>query len=305
MIIVVSDIHLGYTKCNIDLFDVFIDLKLTKLNKDDHLILLGDLFDFWRKNCVEVAVEYAKVGNSGDQVPRNKEGIIIKKLYDLQKQTQIHYVIGNHDYSILYFSQRLHSQRLGCFPFSVTRDLHLSIEGNGKEFYFTHGYEFEVLANFGYITIEEYEDICQRLCDVRDTTVGEIESAIWEIIHPRFAGKISEAHQDVVKSIVRRPEDRMKELHSGGNCSKDKIEPLRKPRNKIEELAMSPVVRSMLIGGKPDETIIFGHTHSPFITEDRTIVNSGSWVTDNDFHDTYVEIDNIGNVNLRRYSLSD
>jgi UDP-2,3-diacylglucosamine pyrophosphatase LpxH len=50
MIIVVSDIHLGYNKCNKDLFDEFIDSKLTKLDKTDHLILLGDLFDFWRKN---------------------------------------------------------------------------------------------------------------------------------------------------------------------------------------------------------------------------------------------------------------
>ena len=64
---------------------------------------------------------------------------------------------------------------------------------------------------------------------------------------------------------------------------------------------MSPVARSILIGGKPDGTIIFGHTHSPFITEDKKVVNSGSWVTDNDFHDTYVEIDNTGNVNLVQY----
>jgi predicted phosphodiesterase len=87
-----------------------------------------------------------------------------------------------------------------------------------------------------------------------------------------------------------------KELHSGGNSSK----PLLKPRNK--ELAISPVARSMLIDGKPDETIIFGHTHSPFITEDRTVVDSGSWVTDNDFHDTSVEIDNTGNVTPHQYT---
>jgi len=58
------------------------------------------LFDFWRKNCVEVAVEYEEDGSAGDLITTNKEGIIIKKLYDLQKQTQVHYVIGNHDYSI-------------------------------------------------------------------------------------------------------------------------------------------------------------------------------------------------------------
>src|SRR5215469_6971201 len=233
----------------------------------------------------------------------NKEGIITKKLYDLQKQTQVHYIIGNHDYSILYFSQRVHSQRLCCFPFPVHRDLHLSMQGSGKKFYFIHGYEFEVLANFGFINIEEYEDICQHLCDVRDTTIGKLESGIWDALHPRFAGKISENHHDVVKSILKRPEDRMKELHSFGKISKDTVMPLLKPRNKIEELAMSPVARSIFIGGQPDEAIIFGHTHSPFITDDKMVINSGSWVTDNDFHDTYVEIDNDGNANLRQYTL--
>ncbi len=43
MIIVVSDIHLGYSNCNKDLFEEFIDSKLTKLDKTDHLILLGVL----------------------------------------------------------------------------------------------------------------------------------------------------------------------------------------------------------------------------------------------------------------------
>ena len=140
MIIVVSDIHLGYNKCNKDLFDEFIDSKLTKLDKTDRLILLGYLFDFWRKNCVEVTVEFQQDSIAGG-LSTNKEGIITKKLYDLQKQTQVHYVIGNHDYSILYFSERA-----DCFPFPVLRNLHLSVEGNGKKFYFTHGYEFEVLA---------------------------------------------------------------------------------------------------------------------------------------------------------------
>lgn len=121
-----------------------------------------------------------------------------------------------------------------------------------------------------------------------------------EIIHPRFAGKISEEHHDVVKSVVRPPEHRMKELHR--KPPRDKTKPLLEPRNKIEELAMSPVARSILIGGKPDETVIFGHTHSPFITENKTVVNSGSWVTDNDFHDTYVEIDNDGDANLYQYT---
>jgi UDP-2,3-diacylglucosamine pyrophosphatase LpxH len=89
--IVVSDIHLGYNKCNKDLFYEFIDVKLRKLNNDDHLILLWDLFDFWRKNCVEVIVEFEKDRSIGDPVATDKEGIIAKKLYNLQKQSSPHH----------------------------------------------------------------------------------------------------------------------------------------------------------------------------------------------------------------------
>ncbi len=53
----------------------------------------------------------------------------------------------------------------------------------------------------------------------------------------------------------------MKELHQiRRNSDENKTNPLLKPRNKIEELAMSPVARSMFVGGEPSETIIFGHT---------------------------------------------
>jgi hypothetical protein len=38
MITVACNILLGYSKCNVDRVHVFIDVKLTKLNKDDHLI---------------------------------------------------------------------------------------------------------------------------------------------------------------------------------------------------------------------------------------------------------------------------
>jgi hypothetical protein len=188
----------------------------------------------------------------------------------------------------------------------------LSVQGTGKKFYFIHRYEFEVLAKFAFMTIEGYEKICQHLCDVRETDVGRLESAIWSALH-FFAVKRDGEYfpvteyvpEHVVKSINDKhkitgpPEKRMKELHPP---LQDRIkQPLLKPRDEIEELAMSPVARSMLIGGEQDETIIFGHTHSPFFTEDKMVVNSGSWVTDNDLHDTYIRIDDTGNLELCQY----
>src|SRR5206468_5531512 len=102
MIIVVSDVHLGYDKSDRDNFNSFIDSELVKLNKNDHLVLLGDILDFWRENCIDATVEYQTDSSAGTITPTNKEGLIIKKLYNLQEQTQVHYIIGNHDYSILY-----------------------------------------------------------------------------------------------------------------------------------------------------------------------------------------------------------
>jgi UDP-2,3-diacylglucosamine pyrophosphatase LpxH len=293
MIIVVSDVHLGYDACDKYSFNNFIDDKLLKLNENDTLVLLGDILDFWRESCVDLTIDYNK------KMDKLEEGIILKNLYNLQKQTNVYYIIGNHDYSILYFNDKVDS-----FPFSVYRNLHLNVKGNNdKNFYLTHGYEFEVLANYAFMTIEDYEKICQHLCDVRQTTIDRIESDFWSALHFQFVGKKLEEHFTIAESIKKPPESRIKELNSSEIESiEEKRKPLLQPRNKIEELAMSSLARSMLIGGKPDETLIFGHTHSPFISEDKMIVNSGSWVTDNNSHNTYIEIDDIGDVNLMWYN---
>ncbi|HEY6534560.1 MAG TPA: metallophosphoesterase [Candidatus Nitrosocosmicus sp.] len=292
MIIVISDVHLGYDACDKYSFNNFIDDKLMKLNENDTLVLLGDILDFWRKSCVDLTINFQK---KTEKLP---EGIILKKLYNLQKQTNVHYIVGNPDYSILYFNNRVDS-----FPFSIHRNLHLNVKGNNdKKFYLNHGYEFEVLANYPFMTIEDYESICQHLCDVRQTTIDKIENDFWSALHFQFVGKKLEEHFTIAESIKKPPESRMKELHRFEKESREeKRKPLLQPRNKIEGLAMSPLARSMLIGGKPNETLIFGHTHSPFISEDKMIINSGSWVTDNDSHNTYIEIDNTGDVNLIWY----
>lgn len=62
--------------------------------------------------------------------------------------------------------------------------------------------------------------------------------------------------------------------------SKDRTKPLLRPRNKIEELAMSPVARSILIGGKPDETILLRNVlkniNKKFSCAQPTVIWSGN-----------------------------
>ncbi|MBS7629872.1 metallophosphoesterase, partial [Candidatus Bathyarchaeota archaeon] len=78
MIVVVSDVHLGYRNSNRQLFLKFLEEICKPLGPDDHLILLGDILDFWRRNNVLVAIE---------------NEIIFKTLESLN--SNIHYIIGN------------------------------------------------------------------------------------------------------------------------------------------------------------------------------------------------------------------
>jgi UDP-2,3-diacylglucosamine pyrophosphatase LpxH len=44
MILVLSDVHLGYARCNKKVSSIFLDTY--EKGNIDHLILLGDFFDF-------------------------------------------------------------------------------------------------------------------------------------------------------------------------------------------------------------------------------------------------------------------
>ena len=51
MILVISDVHLGYGLCNREAFSEFLDGYLSV--DLDHMVILGDLFDFWRGNTMK------------------------------------------------------------------------------------------------------------------------------------------------------------------------------------------------------------------------------------------------------------
>lgn len=88
MIIVVSDVHLGYEKCNINDFIRFLD-QCNSMGID-HLVLLGDILDFWRYNNARIVKENAET---------------LAKIASLNVKN-IHYVAGNHDYYLLKLNER-------------------------------------------------------------------------------------------------------------------------------------------------------------------------------------------------------
>jgi UDP-2,3-diacylglucosamine pyrophosphatase LpxH len=152
--VVVSDVHLGYEHSDVKAFDDFINNLL--LSKPDCLILLGDIFDFWRRS--EAGLLF------GDPTPS-----IVEKLL----QFNLVYVRGNHDFSILKLSTR-YPQNL---VFQVQTSVLLS--NQSLRFVMIHGYELEVfvsLENIG--SIDAYEAFAEAMCHAGQTA-GTIASDLY------------------------------------------------------------------------------------------------------------------------------
>jgi len=144
MIVVVSDIHLGYERCNREDFKEFIH---TLNNREiGHLILLGDILDFWRSSPHQATEE-------------NND--ILSALEDLD--TTVSYVVGNHDF--LFIDSQL-------LPLTFTKTL--TLESGSRTFQFIHGYQIEF-----HPVLDFYEGICQALCTVEGGT-KEILNVAWD-----------------------------------------------------------------------------------------------------------------------------
>jgi UDP-2,3-diacylglucosamine pyrophosphatase LpxH len=258
MIIVVSDVHLGYDKSNHSEFKKFLDKCNT--SDIDHLILLGDIFDFWRANMADVVMGKNICGN--DPGTQKSYAAIFETLGNL-KTKKVHYVSGNHDYYILSLSEMYQKNyNMPVYPFTtISKSLRLS-DGDCK-FYFIHGYELDVLLNMEFMDIETYEQLSYRMC-FSEKFLRILASDIWDIVQ----------YGELAMEKLKRPP------HERENI------------DKIKELSESNGVFALL-GMKPDEKLVFGHTHRPFINDKKTVANTGSWVSDRPSEfppNTYIKI---------------
>lgn len=253
MIIVVSDVHLGYARSNKEDFLSFLDKCDTQ--DIEHLVLLGDIFDVWRLSRADVFI-------------RNDD--VFRKLSSLRAKN-IHYVVGNHDFLLL----KLYNEHAAEYPFVIARSLRL--QSGGKKFFFIHGYELEVAT--GAMTVEHYERFAEHMC-FNTNLVDKLASILWNVI-----GNVS--------NIRMRVEMAISPPH------------MRRIVERVHNLATSKSV-SLLVGMQLDETLVFGHTHKPFIFEDK-VVNSGSWVNearDKKLQNSYVKIVD-GKMELKYYNKED
>ena len=262
MIIAVSDVHLGETGFQEQdrQFSNFLDFVQSTLLKDGgDLVLLGDIFDFWRGGSVEVLEKY---------------GSVIEKLYNFPSNIVVHYVIGNHDYYLnempLYFSE---------LPFSSfgrslrIKDVHC--------FRFIHGYQMEVMTNPYTKDMKLYESLALRLSYHAGLT-GQFASSLWQRLtsltqFEEYVRSMMKMEMDYMNSMSKNPSERLDGVHQSGN--------------KIEDFSRSKT-RRFVLGGKFD-WLVFGHTHHPFIDEESKTINTGSWGRNQDRNKMwYLKIEN-------------
>ena len=182
----------------------------------------------------------------------------------------IHYIPGNHD---IYFHKLadIYGER---YPFRVRK--WLTLDDGGSRINFRHGYELEVLANLEPMTIEGYERLSERMCFTERIT-GGILSWLWDFI---------ENGSDMGRKV--------------GHIRKPPYE--RDHFDKVRELALSKGVYALL-GMRPGEKLVYGHTHQPFINAEKTVANTGSWVDEGPEdrpRNTYVVIED-GNMELKEF----
>jgi len=180
-------------------------------------VLLGDIFDFWRRNNVEVALENESIFS------------ILESL-----EATIHYIIGNHDYTLV-------DLKAVDKPFDVSKELKL--ENGGKIFSFIHGYQLEVLANLEPLTIREYEDLCVSLCLRTGDFFGDVLSIMWDMLHLSF--KKGDRRKNAISSISEVPESR-KNMDRVRQLSTSRVKDLFLGLGKEETLVFGHIHRPFI-----------------------------------------------------------
>lgn len=252
-VVIISDLHLGYERCDKVSLNSFLDV-LQKDNDVTDLVLLGDVVDMWRRDASGVFLE-----NRG----------IVNKIIALQERIRVHYIAGNHDYHVLHLKN---TKQYFSYPLEFKENLNIT---DGQYTYrFVHGYEFEYGSRKHNPTMHR---VMNALCRVMSDGEGYIEDNVWGLVTKGWS-EINYFFSTILLFRKRQVKSITTELQDSPEIRlKDKIKDVERRAYEMQ-------------GGKPNEILIFGHTHQPFINKQENVVNTGSWVTDAAVYNTYVEL---------------
>jgi UDP-2,3-diacylglucosamine pyrophosphatase LpxH len=261
--VVVSDVHLGTEDSNRGNFADFIEYLGTDV---ESLVLLGDIFDLWRRDPVGVLLENID---------------IVHKLLSLEPRINVFFVVGNHDFHLIKFPKSY---------FGIKFDLKydLSLEYGGTTYRFIHGHQLE---NKRFGTLEMYETFADMMCMAGDD-VGWAADAIWKEIgnggniwHKirNLFGFGSHSSNPNPKTTLSWVKDKTNEIS---------LEPEKRNLKMLEEYAVKLIDERY-----KGDFLVYGHTHESFVKMEKKIANTGSWGKSSA---NYLEIDK-GGVTLKSY----
>lgn len=122
MIYCASDLHIGYENTRYDKINEFLDVVE---NKASELILVGDTFDLWRSNWLQIL---------------SKHKDIIVKIADISLNIPVIIIRGNHDYNL----------SLEFFK-NIKHNINIVNKLEFDDKIFIHGWQFDLLQRFGSI----------------------------------------------------------------------------------------------------------------------------------------------------------
>jgi UDP-2,3-diacylglucosamine pyrophosphatase LpxH len=193
---------------------------------------------------------------------------LIDRLSNIGKAgIKIYIIAGNHDYHLLKLKDPV-------YQYEFYKELDLPSSTGGLQYKFRHGYEFD---------LAQREPLMEALCHNMSDEAGDAKSMVYSLLtgfKDHFSDLISfhGGNEALVNHLMTSPETRLKPYLT-----------------KVEARACRYV--------KDNEVLIFGHTHRPFVSKDRRVVNTGSWISEPHSEyvfNTFVELDG-DNVKLLRY----
>ncbi|MHA1226361.1 MAG: metallophosphoesterase [Candidatus Hodarchaeales archaeon] len=276
----ISDVHLGYEACHYSIFRKFIqEIQLNISNSDtkekiQSFILLGDIFDFWRQNALDILV---------------KSWDIIANLLSFDANTL--FIVGNHDYHFktagIQTTIQLIRKMLGLRENFLIKD-YMFFPTSKHQFFLIHGFQFEHLfSNYSYIALHD-------LAYPQARSIRHFFDNLLEIVRknptldqfrdPETAREASENIPDYLFDYRLRIPDLFVTKH------KDRMDEgaLRRIKQEVETLS-HPSNRSIwekfkdFLGGIPSNDfwqsnymILYGHTHEHYVS--MLHANPGAWV---------------------------
>ena len=202
------------------------------------------------------------LGDVVDMWRRDASGVFLenKDVLDqvmlLQNKMRVYYIAGNHDFHVLKLQGR-------GYPINFLKNL--TLQQDGVTYRFVHGWEFDEMQR---------EHFMESLCHAMSDEKGDRDTHVWAALN-RDKGDLQYFFSMLVnRGRIRRttetlqldPQERLKETLKG-----------------VEKKARAAV--------KPNEVLIFGHTHRPFVNKEENVANTGSWITTAPIHNTYVRLE--------------